>query len=97
MTAARGGMTLARVNEFLHLSGADREANEVVNAAGIIVEDERIVPGPGFSGWVYPVVRAVKDISPYSINTIGVYNACVVSFRPVEQKCSTRASRRLLQ
>lgn len=35
-----GGMTLDRVRAFLELSGADREADDIINAAGICVEDE---------------------------------------------------------
>lgn len=44
-----GGMTLDRVRTFLELSGADREAHDIVNAAGIHVEDEDLKALTGHS------------------------------------------------
>lgn len=39
MAAGGKGMTLASVNTFLEMSGADREAGDIVSAAGIDISD----------------------------------------------------------
>lgn len=47
-----GSMTLARVRTFLQLSGADREASDIVNAAGITIDgDEQGVQDLSSSGY----------------------------------------------
>lgn len=53
MAVRRDGMTIANVNSFLEMSGADREASEIVNAAGIKISDP--VQEPGYGRWVSKV------------------------------------------
>lgn len=53
MAVRRDGMTIANVNSFLEMSGADREAGEIVNAAGIKISDP--VQEPGYGRWVSTV------------------------------------------
>lgn len=35
------GMTLARARNFLQLSGADKEASDIVNVAGVKIDSDR--------------------------------------------------------
>lgn len=36
-----GGMTLARAKNFLQLSGADKEASDIVDVAGVKIDSDR--------------------------------------------------------
>lgn len=40
LVGEQDGMTLARVRTFLQLSGADKEASNIVDTAGIKVDDD---------------------------------------------------------
>ncbi|CAN0097856.1 unnamed protein product, partial [Ectocarpus sp. 12 AP-2014] len=59
MAVRRDGMTIANVNSFLEISGADREASEIVNAAGITISDP--VQEPGY-GRTVDVVKLREDL-----------------------------------
>lgn len=45
MATGYGGMSLARVRTFLELSGADREASDIVTKAGIMVDEDTYATG----------------------------------------------------
>ncbi|CAM9223287.1 unnamed protein product [Ectocarpus fasciculatus] len=59
MAVRRDGMTIANISSFLEMSGADREAGEVVNAAGIKISDP--VQEPGY-GRTVDVVKLREDL-----------------------------------
>lgn len=49
-------MTLARARTFLELSGADREARDIVNASGIKIDNDGD-PGLGFARYIHTIVN----------------------------------------
>ncbi|CAM9483080.1 unnamed protein product [Ectocarpus sp. 4 AP-2014] len=59
MATRRDGMTIANINSFLEMSGADGEAGEIVNAAGIKISDP--VQEPGY-GRTVDVVKLREDL-----------------------------------
>lgn len=65
MAVRRDGMTVANISSFLEMSGADREAGEIVNAAGIKISDP--VQEPGYGRWVSSAATAA--VLPKSAGT----------------------------